>query len=442
MTAPKLPRTVPKPTSSGGAALEGPGEELVKSLSARRKEPKWMLRLRLQGLENLRSEGVPPWASFLQEVDFEGMVRAEEPAVVAPTKSDVPSPLPGLLSMDASEEAYRSVRQDLHRLGVRFDGLSQALATDSDLVRPHFASVVPPAANPLADLNLSLWSDGSFLYVPPGVTVPVPLQAEIRQDYSGVEPFERNVIVADRGSDVTFIEGCTAPVYTPDRLHVSAIEVLALPGARVRYIALQNFSKEVDNLVTKRSLVHMGASVEWVDINLGARRLWKVPRADLLGPDASAEFVGVVLSGRGQSAEVGAEIVHSAPRTRSKIVNHSIVRGGAAAVLESRVRVAAGAMEARSSIEWSSLMLDSESRAQTVPAIEVDEADAAISQSGAVRKVGEEMLFYMASRGVSAEEAIRLVVEGTAGIATRRIPVEYAVEVDRLIELELGGGVG
>jgi Fe-S cluster assembly protein SufB len=443
MTAPEAPRSASMRDSAGTVLIAGPREDLVRQLSAQRSEPDWMLRLRLRGLDSLHSEGVPSWASFLRGVDYAGMVSAVEPATGAPGEphGDATSS-PGLASLDASEEAYRALREDLRHLAVRFDGLPSALASDPDLVRSHFASVIPADANPLAALNAALWSDGSFLYVPPGVAVPVPLQAEIRADYTGVEPFERNVLIADRGSDVTYIEGCTAPVYTPDRLHVSAIEVVALPGAHVRYIALQNFSKEVDNLVTKRASVHAGASVEWIDINLGARRLWKIPRADLLGAEASADFVGVALSGKGQSTDVGAEMVHLAPRTRSRIVNHAIVHGGGGAVLESGVRVAAGATDATSSIEWSSLMLDSESRARTVPAIEVDEADAQISQSGSVRKVGEEMLFYMSSRGVSAEEAVRMVVLGIADVATRRIPVEYAVEVDRLIEFELGGAVG
>ena len=441
MTAREAPRTASIVPHDESVPFEVP-LGVVRGLSARRSEPDWMLGLRLRGSEVLRSEGLPPWASFLRGVDFDG-IASNEPS--APESHEGPgggSRSPGLLSLDASEEAYRSLRADLRDLGVRFDGLPRALALYPDLVRAHFGSAVSPDGNPLAALNAALWSDGSFLYVPPGVAVSVPLQAEIREDYAGVEPFERNVVIADRGSEVTYIEGCTAPVYTPDRLHVSAIEVAAPPDARVRYIALQNFSKEVDNLVTKRALVHEGASVEWIEINLGARRSWKVPRADLLGPGASAEFVGFTLSGRGQLAEIGAEMVHLAPRTRSRIGNHAIVHGGGGAVLDSRVQVAAGATEAASSIEWSSLMLDSASRAQAVPAIEVDEADAQISQSGAVRKVGEEMLFYMSSRGVSAEEAIRMVVLGTAGVAAGRIPVEYAVEVDRLIEWELGGGVG
>lgn len=215
-----------------------------------------------------------------------------------------------------------------------------------------------------------------------------------------------------------------------------------MPGSRVRYIALQNFSKEVDNLVTKRARVHEAASVEWIDANLGSRRTWKIPRAELVGPGAAAEFIGVAFAGKGQYEDVGAEMVHLAPRTRSRIVNHGIVRGGGRATLRSGVRVAPGATEVVSSVEWSSLMLDAESRSQIVPSIELDEADAEITQEGTVRKVSDEMLFYMASRGVTRDEALRLVVLGIAEVATRRIPVEYAVEVVRLIELELGGGVG
>ena len=222
----------------------------------------------------------------------------------------------------------------------------------------------------------------------------------------------------------------------------AAIGIVALPDSHSRYIALQNFAKEVDNLVTKRAQVHAGASIEWVDVNLGSRRTKKVPRADLIGPGASAEFIGFTLAGHGQSEEVGAEMVHRAPRTRSRIVNQAVVLKGGRSALHSGVRVVVGATQVASSVEWSALMLDSDSRVETIPGIEVDEADAEIAQEGKVRKVGEEMLFYMASRGVTEEEATRMVVLGVATAATRRIPVEYAVEVDRLIELELGGGIG
>lgn len=443
MTAPEVPRLASREEPRDFIRIEGPHEATLRDLSSRGAEPEWLARLRLRGLSHLQSEGVPPWASFLQDVDFDGMVRAggvHGPAV--PDRVDEDDQSAGRGALDASEEAYRDVRRDLVSLGVRFDGLAHALAGSPELVRRHFASVVPADDGSLAALNAALWTGGSFVYVPPDATVPVPLQAEIREDYAGVEPFERNLIVADRGSRVTFIEGCTAPVYTPDRLHVSTTEIIAMPDARVRYIALQNFTKQVDNLVTKRAHVHAGASVEWVDLNLGARRSWKVPGAHLIGPGAAAEFIGVALAGPGQSEDAGAEMVHLAPHTRSRIENHAIVHRGGRAALRSGVRVAAGATGAVSSIEWSTLMLDADSRAQTVPTIEVDEANAEISQSGTVRKVGEEMLFYMSSRGVPADEAIRMVVVGVAGAATRRIPVEYAVEAERLIELELGGGVG
>jgi Fe-S cluster assembly protein SufB len=419
----------------------GPTSDLVRDLSRRRGEPDWMLRLRLRAVERLRSGGVPRWASFLRNVDFEGIVNAGgAPPTALPV--DGSSPAPGLGALAESEAAYREVRRALESRGVRFAGLAPALARSPDLVKTHFGTAVSVDEHPIAALNASLWTGGSFLYVPPGVRVEIPLQAEIRADYENVEPFERNLIVADRGSEVTYIEGCTAPVYTPDQLHVSAIEVVAMPQSHVRYIALQNFSREVDNLVTKRALVHEGASIEWVDANLGSRRTWKVPRADLLGPGAAAEFIGIALAGKGQHEDVGADVVHRAPRTRSKIVNRGIVHAGGRATLRSGVHVDPGATGVTSSVEWSALMLDADSRAETSPSIELDEADAEIVQEGSVRKVSDEMLFYMASRGVTHDEALRMVVLGTAEAVTARIPVEYAVEVDRLIELELGGGVG
>jgi len=418
----------------------GPSEGLVRDLSRRRGEPEWLLRLRLRGVEGFRSEDLPPWATFLRDIDFDEMVEPE--TVDDDGRSRPPAAVtPGLTALAASEDAYRVIRKDLESRGIRFYSLSSAVRRIPDRIKEHLASVVPPD-DPFAALNAALWTEGSFVYVPPGTSASVPLQAEIREDYSGVEPFERNLLVADRGSEVTYIEGCTAPVYTPERLHLSAIEVVAMPGSHVRYIALQNFSKEVDNLVTKRAQVHGGATLEWIDVNLGSRRTWKVPRANLFGPGAAAEFVGVAFAGKGQHQDVGAEMVHLAPRTHSRIVNHGIVQKGGRATLRSGIRVAAGATEVTSSVAWSSLMLDADSRAQTSPSIEVDEADAEIVQEGKVRKVGEEMLFYMSSRGVPADEATRMVVLGIASEATRRIPVEYAVEVDRLLELELEGGIG
>ena len=443
MTVADLPPT-PLREDAGRLVTIGnaPTAELVRDLSRNRNEPDWMLRHRLRALERLRSDGVPAWAAFLRDVDFEGIVTAEGSPHSPETARDGSSILPGLGALAESEAAYRSVRRDLESRGVRFSGLGSALASTPNLVKPHFGTAVSMDDHPFAALNGSLWTGGSFVYVPPDVHLEIPLQAEIRADYEKVEPFERNLIVADAGAQITYIEGCTAPVYTPDQLHVSAIEVLALPRSRVRYIALQNFSREVDNLVMKRALVHEGATIEWVDANLGSRRTWKVPRADLLGPGAVAEFVGVALAGRRQHQDVGAEVVHRAPGTRSTIVNRGIVHAGGRATLRSGVHVAPQALGASASVEWSALMLDADSRAETVPTIELDEADAEIVQAGSIRKVSDEMLFYMASRGVTRDEALRMVVLGAADAAMARIPVEYAVEVERLIELELGGGVG
>src|SRR2546428_12174034 len=297
------------------------------------------------------------------------MVQAEAIPRASIAEVREPGLVPGLGALEESEAAYRTVRSDLESHGVVFRGLASAIAHDPNLVKAHYATAIPVDAHPIAALNAALWSGGSFLYVPVGVRVEIPLQAEIREDYVKVEPFERNVIVADRGADVTYIEGCTAPAYTPDQLHVSAIEVIAMPGSHVRYIALQNFAREVDNLVTKRALVHDAAAVEWVDANLGSRRTWKIPRADLLGPGASAEFVGVALAGKGQSEDVGAEMIHVAPPARSRIVNRGIVRGGGRTSLRSAVPVAPGATGVESSVEWSSLLIDAESRAETVPSI-------------------------------------------------------------------------
>jgi len=279
------PRTASE--EAGGLIAIGPGPtaDVIRDFSKSRREPDWMLRLRLRALERLHSDGVPAWASFLRDIDFDGMVQAEpirQTSVVEVRESEV---LPGLGALEESEAAYRAVRKELESQGVVFRGLAAALVDQPDLVKAHFAKAIAVDDHPIAALNAALWSGGSFLYVPPGVHVEIPLQAEIRSDYAKVEPFERNVIVADRGADVTYIEGCTAPVYTPDRLHVSAIEVIAMPGSQVRYIALQNFAREVDNLVTKRALVHEAAQSN------GSTRTW--------APAALGRFPGRISSGPG-----------------------------------------------------------------------------------------------------------------------------------------------
>ncbi|HEY5605733.1 MAG TPA: Fe-S cluster assembly protein SufB [Thermoplasmata archaeon] len=418
-----------------------PSADRVRDFSVRRREPEWMLRFRLKALERFRSEGVPAWAHFLNRVEFDRFLEPapDRPLSTRPTDAALAT---GFAALGESEAAYRVVRQELETQGVHFLSTEAALAEHPDLFREVFTSAVAIDDNPLAALNAALWSGGSFVYVPPGVRVEAPLQAEIRADYGEVEPFERHLILADRGSEVTYIEGCSAPVYTPDELHVSAIEVVARPGARVRYIAIQNFSKKVDNLVTKRAVVQEGASVEWVDANLGARRMWKVPVADLVGPDASAEIIGFALAGKGQHVDVGGIVRHRAPRTRSRIVQRMVAREGGEATLHTDVEAAKGASGASSSIDWSTLLLDSLSRTETVPRIELDEADAEIAQEGVARTASEEMLFYLTSRGLTRDEAVRMIVLGLAEVATKRIPFEFAIEVNRIIELDLGEAIG
>lgn len=418
-----------------------PSGDRLREFSAVRREPEWMLRLRLKALERFRAEGVPASAGFLARVEFD---RFLDPSTDRPdiSKSADSASTTGFVALGESEAAYRAVRQDLDARGVRFLSTEAAVAEHPGLVREAFATAVRIEDGPFAAINAALWSGGSFVYVPPGVRVEVPLQAEIRDDYEGVEPFERHVVLADRGSEVTYIEGCSAPVYTPDRLHVSAIEVVVRPGALVRYIAIQNFAKEVDNLVTKRALVHDGGAIEWIDANLGSRHLWKVPAADLLGPDARAEILGFALAGRGQHVDAGGVVRHRAPRTQARIVQRAVARDGGQVRLHSEVLAQEGASRATSTIDWSTLLLDSKSRAATLPRIELDTADAEIAQEGVARSLNEEMLFYLTSRGVAHDEAIRMIVLGLAEVATKRIPFEFAIEVNRLIELDLGGAVG
>lgn len=424
----------------GTAALPrieaGLTDGLVEELSKRLGEPDWMLRSRRKALEAFGRTPVPSWADFLGRVDYPSVIAS------ATRSAKVAASGAGLAALEESEAAYRFVRRELESQGVVFLRTDDALRKHPGMFRDVFGTVVPVDANPFASLNAALWSGGSFVYVPSGVAVAVPLQAEMREDYETVEPFERTVIVADRGAEVTYIEGCTAPVYTADRLHVSAIEVIAQPGSRVRYIALQNFSKEIDNLVTKRAIVRAGASLEWVDANLGSRRTWKAPEADLVGAEARAEILGLAFAGPAQIQDVGARVRHRGEGTRSRIVLRSIAQRGGRVVLRPEVEASEAVTGAASEVGWSALLLDSDSETETVPSVDVSSASAEFVQEGQLRTLGDKTLLPLTSRGLPREEAIRKVVMGLADEVTKRIPFEYALEVNRLLELELGGAVG
>lgn len=421
-------------TTGPVAAGTDPTESLVRDLSRTRREPEWMLRFRLRGLEHLRSVAFPAWAGFLAGIDFEAAARGRR-------KGRGPKG-PRLGAPDESEAAYRVVRNDLEAKGVRFLRTDVAVRTHPDLVRETFGTAVAPEANPFAALNAALWSGGSFVYVPPGVDVGIALQAEIREDFEGVDPFERTVLVADRGSRVEFIEGCTAPVYTPDDLHMSSIEVFARPGAHVRYVAVQNFANQMNNLVTKRALVDEDASIEWVDANLGSRLTWKAPETVLRGPRATADVYGWALAGSGQHEDIGGSVAHEAPGTRSRIVLRGACHADGSVDLRPTVLARAGVKTATAEVDSSSLLLHEASRAETLPAIDLHGSDVDLRVVVRSRRLSDEDVPGPSLSGPARDEAIRAAVLSFAEVVTKRVPFEYAIEVTRLAELSLAGAIG
>ncbi|HKZ98381.1 MAG TPA: SufD family Fe-S cluster assembly protein [Thermoplasmata archaeon] len=427
--------TARRRTGGRGIGLVSVGTEptdgLVRDLSRRRREPEWMLRLRLKGARHFRAGGVPEWAAFLADVDFGAAVEAGARAEPGPMG-------PGLGALEESEAAYQGVRAELDARGIRFLRTDAAVRSHPDLVREVFGQAIAPDANPFAALNAALWSGGTFVHVPSGVDVGVALQAEIREDYDGVDPFERTIVVADGGARVEYIEGCTAPVYTPDELHVSGIEVFARPGASVRYVAVQNFAKRIDNLVTKRALVDERASVEWVDANLGSRRTWKSPETVLRGPGASVETYGWGLAGPGQHEDIGGSVLHEASGTRARIVLRGASHGDGSLVLRPRVFADPDVRGASAQVDASSL-LRGPSRNETIPVIELQGSDVDLNVVVGARRLSDDEL---GPERDSKDEALRHAFLAFAEVVTKRIPFEYAIEVNRLAELELGGAVG
>jgi Fe-S cluster assembly protein SufB len=320
--------------------------------------------------------------------------------------------------------------------------MDTALREHEDLVREYWATVIPPNDNKLAALNSAVWSGGSFVYVPPGVHVEMPLQAYFRINTENMGQFERTLIIADEGSFVHYIEGCTAPTYTTDSLHSAVVEIVCKPGSRTRYTTIQNWSHNVYNLVTKRAVAHEGATMEWIDGNLGSKLTMKYPSIYLMGPEAHGEILSIAFAGKGQHQDAGGKCVHVAPHTTSTITSKSISKDGGRASYRGLLEVAPGAVKARSKVVCDALLLDEHSRSDTYPTIRIGEDDVDIGHEATVSKIGEEQLFYLMSRGLSEEEASGMIVGGFIEPFTRELPMEYAVEMNRLIELQMEGSIG
>src|SRR5271154_6686172 len=440
---------------------KGINEAIVREMSGIKNEEKWMLDFRLSALKKFEKKPMVPWfADRMPDLDFndiyyyikptENQVHEWEdlPDAIKNTYERLGIPeaerryLAGVTAQYESEVVFHRNRADLESLGVLFCDMDTAVREYPELVRRWFGSIIPPNDNKFAALNSAVWSGGSFIYVPPGVNVDMPLQAYFRINAENMGQFERTLIIADEGSQVHYIEGCSAPVYTTDSLHSAVVELVALPGSRITYTTIQNWSNNVYNLVTKRAWAEAESRVEWIDGNIGSRLTMKYPSVYLMGPKASGEVLSVAYAGPGQHQDAGAKMVHAAPETTSTIVSKSISKDGGITTYRGLVHVNEGAKGAKSFVRCDALLLDNDSISETKPYMEVGERDARIGHEATVSKVGDEQLFYLMSRGLSESQAMGMIVNGFIEPLTRTLPLEYAVEWSRLIELQMEGSVG
>ncbi|MFM8519233.1 MAG: Fe-S cluster assembly protein SufB [Solirubrobacterales bacterium] len=441
-------------------APKGLTREIVEQISEYKDEPEWMREFRLKSLDYFESRPTPQWGGDLDQINFDDIhyfVRASEraerdwddvPEDIKNTFDRLGIPeaerkfLAGVGAQYESEVVYHQVNEQLEKQGVIFLDMDTALKEHEDIVREYWATVIPANDNKLAALNSAVWSGGSFVYVPKGVKVEMPLQAYFRINTENMGQFERTLIIAEEGSDVHYIEGCTAPVYSTDSLHSAVVEIIAKPGSRVRYTTVQNWSQNVYNLVTKRAIAQEGATMEWVDCNLGSKLTMKYPSIYLTGERAHGEVLSIAFAGEGQHQDAGAKIIHAAPKTTSSIFSKSISKDGGRSTYRGLLEVADGATETRSKVVCDALLLDEDSRSDTYPTIRIDANDADIGHEATVSKVGDDMLFYLQSRGLSEEEASKMIVNGFIEPVTKELPMEYAVELNRLIELQMEGSIG
>ena len=438
----------------------GLNEDIIREMPWMKGEPDWMLDFRLRSYRLFQRKPMPNWGGDMSEIFFdnifyyikptEGQVDAWEelPESVKQTYEKLGIPeaerkyLAGVTAQYESEVVYHKNREDLEAQGVLFTDMDTAVKEHPEIVKQHFGSIIPPGDNKFSALNSAVWSGGSFIYVPPGVEVEMPLQAYFRINAENMGQFERTLIIADEGATVHYIEGCSAPVYTSDSLHSAVVELIAKPGARITYTTIQNWSSNVFNLVTKRAAAYEDAHVEWIDGNIGSRLTMKYPAVYLMGEGASGEVLSVAYAGPDQHQDTGAKMVHAAPNTTSKIVSKSISKDGGRASYRGLVRVEDGATGAKSHVVCDALLLDEESRTDTYPYQEIGERDAQIGHEATVSKVADDQLFYLMSRGLTEEQAMGMVVNGFIEPVTRTLPMEYAVEWSRLIELQMEGSIG
>ena len=439
---------------------KGLDEAVVRKISAMKQEPQWMLDFRLKALEHFLARPMPTWGGDLSRLDLDNIYYYVRPAdMESKSWEDVPDAikqtfdrlgipeaerkfLAGVGAQYESEMVYHSVQKHLEELGVIFVSIEEGLRKHEELFREYFGTIIPYTDNKFAALNSAVWSGGSFLYVPPGVKVDLPLQAYFRLNSPNMGQFERTMIIIDEGAQAHYVEGCTAPIYTTDSFHSGVIEIVVKKGGRSRYTTIQNWSINVYNLVTQRAMVHAGASHEWVDANLGSQLTMKYPSCYLVGEGARGEILSMAFAGENQHQDTGGKVIHVAPRTTSKITSKSISKGGGRASYRGLLKIYDGAVGSKSNVVCDALLLDDRSRSDTYPSIEIDENDSSVGHEASVSRVGEEQLFYLMSRGLSQEAAISLVVSGFIEPLVRELPMEYAVEMNRLIQLQMEGSIG
>ncbi len=443
---------------------KGLSEDIIREMSKIKDEPDWMLRFRLKSYQRFLQRPMPTWGGGgrLDDIDFDDIYYYVKPAehqskdwdMVPESIKDtyeklgIPEAerkfLAGVTAQYESEVVYHRNREDLEGLGVLFMDMDSAVREHPDLVREYFGTVIPPNDNKFSALNSAVWSGGSFIYVPPGVHVEQPLQAYFRINSENMGQFERTLIIVDEGAFCHYVEGCSAPVYSSDSLHSAVVEIVVKRGGRCRYTTIQNWSNNVYNLVTKRAAAYADATMEWVDGNLGSKLTMKYPAVWLMEPGAHGEVLSIAFAGEGQHQDTGAKMVHVAPNTTSTILSKSISRGGGRAGYRGLVRVEPGAENAKSFVRCDALILDDASRSDTYPYMEIEEADTEIGHEATVSKVGEDQLFYLMSRGLTEDEATSMVVAGFIEPIVKELPMEYAVELNRLIELNMvaAGAVG
>jgi Fe-S cluster assembly protein SufB len=448
------------PDSSVFKSGKGLSREVVEQISAQKDEPEWMLEFRLKALDHFMKRPMPTWGGDLASLNLDEIyfyTRPTEkesrswddvPETIKETFNKLGIPeaeqkfLSGVGAQYESEMVYHSIQEHLAEKGVIFKSIENGLKEHPDLFREYFGTVIPIEDNKFAALNSAVWSGGSFVYIPPGVKVDLPLQAYFRINTPDAGQFERTLIIADEGSEAHYVEGCTAPIYTTESFHSGVIEIVVKKNARMRYTTIQNWSNNMYNLVTQRSIVNEGAKMEWVDANLGSKLTMKYPSCYLVGERAHGEILSMAFAGRGQHQDTGGKIIHLAPNTTSKITSKSISKDRGRASYRGLLKVQRGARNSRSSVVCDALLLDPESRSDTYPYIEIDEDDVSIGHEASVSKVGEEQLFYLMSRGLTEEAATGMIVSGFIEPLVKELPMEYAIEMNRLIQLQMEGSIG